>query len=76
MHKEKLDKVHNALPGRDSTEVEIYGMEGIPEEDVIAHEKKGANQAPSSTVGNDHFQLHISLVYPLVKLSLVAFNCV
>lgn len=44
--------MHNALPGRDSTEVEIYGMEGIPEEDVIAHEKKGSNQ---STPAGEHY---------------------
>lgn len=48
VHKEKLDKVHNAVPGRDSTEVEIYGMEGIPEEDLIAHEKKGSHPQPSA----------------------------
>lgn len=46
MHKDKLEKVHNAVPGRDSTEIEIYGMEGIPEEDVIAHEKKGGQSQP------------------------------
>lgn len=30
----------NAIPGRDSIEVEIYGMEGIPEEDRLAHERQ------------------------------------
>ena len=39
VHKEKIDKVPNSLPGRNNTEIEIYGMEGIPEEDVKAHEK-------------------------------------
>ena len=29
----------NAIPGRDSIEVEIFGMEGIPEEDRLAHER-------------------------------------
>ena len=39
VHKEKIDKVPNSLPNRNNTEIEIYGMEGIPEEDVKAHEK-------------------------------------
>lgn len=30
----------NSLPGRNNCEIEIYGMEGIPEEDVKAHEKQ------------------------------------
>lgn len=30
VHKETIDKIPGALPGRDSTEVEVYGMEGIP----------------------------------------------
>lgn len=40
MHKEKVEKVPNALPGRNSIELEIYGMEGIPEEDLKNHEKQ------------------------------------
>lgn len=40
MHKEKVDKVPNALPGRNNVEIEIYGMEGIPEEDQKEHERQ------------------------------------
>ncbi|MFH4973581.1 hypothetical protein AB6A40_000290 [Gnathostoma spinigerum] len=32
VHKETIDKIPAAIPGRDSVEVEVYGMEGIPEE--------------------------------------------
>ncbi|VDD87700.1 unnamed protein product [Enterobius vermicularis] len=32
VHKETIDKIPAALPGRDSVEVEVYGMEGIPED--------------------------------------------
>ena len=39
VHKEKVDKVPNAVSGRQNIEIEIYGMEGIPEEDVKAHER-------------------------------------
>lgn len=45
VHKEKIDKVPNSLPGRNNTEIEIYGMEGIPEEDVKAHERNKNKKA-------------------------------
>ncbi|UJR13628.1 hypothetical protein I4U23_000641 [Adineta vaga] len=44
VHKENIDKVPNALKGRDNIEIEIYGMEGIPEEDLRAHEKRLAGK--------------------------------
>lgn len=34
MHKEAIDGVPNAIPGRIDIELEIYGMEGIPEKDM------------------------------------------
>lgn len=34
----------NAIKGRDNIEIEIYGMEGIPEEDLRAHEKRLAGK--------------------------------
>ena len=40
VHKEKVDKVPNSLPGRNNIEIEIYGMEGIPEDDVKEHERQ------------------------------------
>lgn len=40
MHKESVTHVPNGVPGRDNIEVEIFGMEGIPEADRIAHELK------------------------------------
>jgi hypothetical protein len=32
--------VPNAMPGRESTVVEIFGMDGIPPQDLMAHEMK------------------------------------
>ncbi|VDN55889.1 unnamed protein product [Dracunculus medinensis] len=32
VHKETIDKIPGAVPGKDSVEVEVYGMEGIPED--------------------------------------------
>lgn len=44
VHKENIEKVPNAIKGRDSIEIEIYGMEGIPEEDLREHEKRLAGK--------------------------------
>lgn len=40
VHKEAIDKVPNSLPNRSNIEIEIYGMEGIPPEDIKDHEKQ------------------------------------
>ena len=45
----------NAIKGRDNIEIEIYGMEGIPEEDLRDHERRLAGKetddaSPSDTV--------------------------
>jgi hypothetical protein len=46
VHKENIDKVPNALKGRDDITLEICGMDNIPEEDLIEHEKqKGLGDA-------------------------------
>ena len=51
VHKETVDKIPNALPHRNNIEIEIYGMEGIPEADVKEHEelkKSGGKQSQAS----------------------------
>jgi len=40
VHKQTIDKVPNALPNRSNIEIEIYGMEGIPEQDLKEHERQ------------------------------------
>lgn len=49
VHKEQIDKVPNSLPNRSNIEIEIYGMEGIPPEDLKNHErqKSGGNKSES-----------------------------
>ncbi|GAU12855.1 hypothetical protein TSUD_73420 [Trifolium subterraneum] len=37
VHKENVTKVPNAKPGRESTDIEIYGMQGIPPDVLAAH---------------------------------------
>uniref|UniRef100_A0A1B6FMT8 BED-type domain-containing protein n=1 Tax=Cuerna arida TaxID=1464854 RepID=A0A1B6FMT8_9HEMI len=53
VHKEAIDKVPNSLSSRSNIEIEIYGMEGIPPEDLKEHErhkqgKQGRAASPDS----------------------------
>jgi len=50
VHKEQIDKIPNALPNRNSVDIEIYGMQGIPEHDLLTHESgsKGGGDVGSS----------------------------
>jgi hypothetical protein len=47
VHKETLTSVDNSLPNRQGLEVEIFGMEGIPEDVVQAHNQRMLD--PAST---------------------------
>lgn len=47
VHKETIDKVPNALPNKNSVDIEIYGMEGIPEEDIREHERQKQDRSES-----------------------------
>lgn len=40
VHKETLTNVENALPNRQGLEVEIFGMEGIPEDVLQTHNQR------------------------------------
>ncbi|KAG2174318.1 hypothetical protein INT43_004341 [Umbelopsis isabellina] len=53
VHKVEITKVPNALPGRETLEIEIFGMEGIPPEDLAAHEQamSGGNPAKRFKAG-------------------------
>ena len=44
VHKEQLSAVDNALPNRSSLDVEIFGMEGVPEDIIQAHHQRVATQ--------------------------------
>ncbi|KAH8038017.1 hypothetical protein HPB51_020537 [Rhipicephalus microplus] len=48
VHKETIDKVPNALPNKNSVDIEIYGMEGIPEEDIKEHERQKQDRGGGS----------------------------
>jgi hypothetical protein len=44
VHKEQLTAVENALPNRQGLEVEIFGMEGIPDDIMQAHNQRMLQQ--------------------------------
>lgn len=44
VHKETLTVIENALPNRSGLEVEIFGMEGIPDEVVQSHKQRVVQQ--------------------------------
>ncbi|XP_067011091.1 BUB3-interacting and GLEBS motif-containing protein ZNF207 isoform X2 [Anabrus simplex] len=48
VHKETIDKVPNSLPNRSNIEIEIYGMEGIPPDDIKEHERQKQGGRPGS----------------------------
>ncbi|OZJ07006.1 hypothetical protein BZG36_00206 [Bifiguratus adelaidae] len=58
VHKERISIVQNAIPGRESALThEIFGMTGIPEEDLIAHEAaRNPNKRPRTDASNSPAQ--------------------
>jgi hypothetical protein len=44
VHKESLNEVDNALPNRSSLDIEIFGMEGVPEDIIQAHNQRVLTQ--------------------------------
>ncbi|CAB0016298.1 unnamed protein product, partial [Nesidiocoris tenuis] len=53
VHKEAIDKVPNSIGSRSNIEIEIYGMEGIPAQDLKEHEKQKQGRAASPSSGED-----------------------
>lgn len=50
VHKEKLDKIPEALPNRNSVDIDIYGMQGVPEDDLREHERlKRGDDGPTKS---------------------------
>lgn len=43
VHKTELTTVENCIPGRNNTEIEIFGMEGVPLVDLMAHKAVSSN---------------------------------
>ncbi|KAK9469123.1 hypothetical protein V1512DRAFT_280925 [Lipomyces arxii] len=70
VHKETLTAVFNALPGRERTDIEIFGLEGIPEEVIQAREAKLRENfaaAGIATDKNDYTNSTVSASTPPAK---------
>lgn len=50
VHKEQLTEIENALPNRAGLDVEIFGMEGVPEDVLQAHQQRVAAQFQQAEV--------------------------
>lgn len=48
VHKETISEVPNSVHGRTDVEIEIYGMEGIPEKDLEEHARQKQNKDGSN----------------------------
>ena len=59
VHKETIDKVPNSIPTRGNIEIEIYGMEGIPEQDMKDHERQKGGE-PDRPLLLKRFQITIN----------------
>lgn len=75
MHKETIDGVPNAIPGRTDIELEIYGMEGIPEKDmeerrrVLEQKNQGSGNKMPSVLSCYVLFLRIIMLVPIFRNS-------
>lgn len=53
VHKETLTKVHNAKEGRESVELAIFGMAGVPQEAIEDRAKRAAAKGAASDDSDD-----------------------
>uniref|UniRef100_A0A7N0UGZ3 BED-type domain-containing protein n=1 Tax=Kalanchoe fedtschenkoi TaxID=63787 RepID=A0A7N0UGZ3_KALFE len=70
VHKETVSTVPNAKPGRESTEIDIYGMQGIPPDVLAAHYGEEEEETPSKLTKYDpSSQLHGAMTSGSFSLS-------
>ncbi|KAH7366318.1 hypothetical protein KP509_18G072400 [Ceratopteris richardii] len=69
VHKQTITKVPNAKPQRDSTELEIFGMEGIPPDILSAHDVDGDDEKPGKVA---KVEVPVFSVGALINTSTVA----
>lgn len=56
VHKETIDKVPNSVPNRSNIEIEIFGMDGIPPEDLKEHERQKSGSTKSDSDDDEPVQ--------------------
>lgn len=54
VHKENVSAIPNSLPNRGDPEIEIYGMEGIPEKDLKERQQQRQGKDDGGMLKNIH----------------------
>jgi len=67
VHKENIDRVPNSIKGRDNITLEICGMENVPEEDLIEHEKQKRLKDKETESDSDSNEEEKSKSAPMLK---------
>lgn len=67
VHKENIDRVPNSIKGRDNITLEICGMENVPEEDLIEHEKQKRLKDKEAESDSDSNEEEKSKSTPMLK---------
>ena len=63
VHKLPAERITNAMPGRDTFDVEIYGMEGIPRDDLMDWKKRKAAELGEDSLEAAALKLNKRRVY-------------
>ena len=63
VHKEQVNAIPNSLPNRGDPEIEIYGMEGIPDKDMKERRQKLAQMTRGGEGGEDDDEEGILMLY-------------
>lgn len=73
VHKETIDKVPNSYPNRSNIEIEIFGMDGIPPEDLKEHERQrtgGKSESEEDEPANKRTKVEGKTHWTLVLMQL------
>ncbi|KAK9455722.1 hypothetical protein V1511DRAFT_516535 [Dipodascopsis uninucleata] len=71
VHKESINQVFNAIKGREKTDIEIFGLEGIPESAIKAHEDQIHEKYAKASESPVKSTLQIAAPYKRPKVSSV-----
>lgn len=63
MHKLPAERITNAMAGRDTFDVEIYGMEGIPRDDLLDWKKRKASELGEDSLEAAAMKLNKRRIY-------------
>jgi hypothetical protein len=69
VHKEAIDKVPNSLPNRSNIEIEIYGMEGIPAQDLKDHERQKSGNGNKAESDDNMVHPGMAAQFPMMMPS-------